>query len=304
MSVIIRGQWGLGDNIYARPFIAAAAARYKRAGEALYLETPWPELFEDLPLKFVRAERRLRTQMENVERQAPGRWSPAPSGAREIRLGYGHADLVARGIVRTIERGLPLCGAPHVMDLPPLGASPIKSRKPIALVRPVTVRSEWRNEARNPDPEYIYRVAMALYKTHHVVVVAHIKLAEEWLCGKCPPHHEAFTAGELTVSQMLALAREANVIVGGVGWIVPAALALKSKAFIVLGGHGAHNSPAVITDSRLDTSRLGFAIPERFCTCSNMLHNCDKRISSLPMQWNGYAERHGLPCMTSSPAGG
>jgi hypothetical protein len=69
------------------------------------------------------------------------------------------------------------------------------------------------------------------------------------------------------------------VVIGGVGWIVPAGMALRSKTFVVLGGHGGHNAPEKVTDPRLDLSRIGFAMPEAFCQCTNMLHDCDKRIA-------------------------
>ena len=104
--LVIRGMWGLGDNIYQRPFVRAACRR-----AMVYLETPWPELYEDLPVRFLRADRRLRTQTRNVRRQPVSRWSVAPSRAREIRVGYGAADLAAGSIVRKMEKLLPLGGA-------------------------------------------------------------------------------------------------------------------------------------------------------------------------------------------------
>src|SRR5262245_9263081 len=52
--LLVRGMWGLGDNCYARPFVRAAAEKYD-----VWLETPWPELYEDIELRFVRGTRRL-----------------------------------------------------------------------------------------------------------------------------------------------------------------------------------------------------------------------------------------------------
>jgi hypothetical protein len=168
---------------------------------------------------------------------------------------------------------------PALFDLPDMGPSPIISDRPIAVVRPVTVRSEWRNEARNPRPEYVNVLAAELMATHTVVAIADLAPGEEWLIGQLPPAHHHFVAGELAVRELLALVRDADIIIGGVGWIVPAGLALKVKTFIVLGGHGGHNAPEKITDPRLDLRHIGFAIPENFCRCTNMLHNCDKRIA-------------------------
>ena len=51
-----------------------------------------------------------------------------------------------------------------------------------------------------------------------------------------PPHNLARLRGESTVNQLMAMVRDAAVVVGGVGWIVPAAIAMKTAAFIVLAG--------------------------------------------------------------------
>lgn len=278
--LVIIGQHGLGDSIYARPFIRAASKR-----RPTYLQTPWPELFADLPVSFVRPSSRLRTQAKNIERQPRTLWTDAPVCCDVVKLAYGHADFAAgHTIAQAIEQRLPLEGAPFVFGLPPMGPA-ISRAKPIALVRPVTVRSEWRNEARNPLPEYVAHVAQSLMDTHHVVVVADLSPGFEWLEGELPPHHEAFVQGEFNVRQLLALAGAADVIVGGVGWIVPAALALRRPAFVILGGQGQHNSPERITDPRMNTSLIGFAKPERYCQCANMTHKCDKKIPNLQAQW-------------------
>ena len=272
--ILIRGLWGLGDNIYQRPFVRAAATQYE-----VYLETPWPELYADLDIKFVRGGRRLRTQQKNMARQSIDRWS-LPPRAREIKVGY--FDLAARSIIKSLEcrwAALQVRFDPALFDLPDMGPSPVKSERPIAVIKPVTVRSEWRNEARNPRPEYVNALAAELMPTHTVVAVADLAPSQEWAVGELPPAHRYFLSGELAVRELLALMRDADLVIGGVGWIVPAGLALKVRTFVVLGGHGGHNAPAKITDPRLDLSRIGFAIPEAFCRCTNMLHNCDKRIA-------------------------
>jgi hypothetical protein len=272
--------YGLGDNCYQRPFVRAAAIQYE-----VHLETPWPELYADLDIKFIRGGRRLRTQQKNMARQRPALWSQpsvlAQARMREIKVGYG-SDLSHASIVNALERrwlALKVKFDPALFDLPDLGLSPIKSQRPIAVIRPVTVRGEWRNEARNPRPEYVNALAAELIATHTVVAVADLEQGQEWLVGELPPAHHYFVFGELVVRELLALVRDADIVIGGVGWIVPAGLALKVKTFVVLGGQGGHNEPAKITDPRLDLSRIGFAIPENYCRCTNMLHICDKRIA-------------------------
>ena len=274
-SIFVVGMWGLGDNCYSRPFICAAANKFD-----LWLETPWPELYADLDIKFVRGARRLRTQLKNIERQSPDRWSRPPKMVRQIWIKY--SNLAQWSIIASMERQWRAFGVvfdPGLFDLPDLGSSPITSERPIAVIRPVTVRREWRNEARNPRPEYIVKLATSLMDTHHVVAVADLQPGEEWLIGPSVPARELFLTGQLTVRQLLALVRDADIVIGGVGWIVPAGIALKTKTFVVLGGMGGHNAPDKITDPRLDLSRLGFAVPDNFCQCMSMSHNCDKAMA-------------------------
>lgn len=287
-SILVRGMWGLGDNIFARPFVQAAAAKYK-----LYLDTPWPELFEDLDIKFVRGKRKLRTQLKNIALQPSGRWS-RPLPMREVKIGYG-GDLATTSIVKALELRWSALGVafdPKLFELPELGPAPIRSDRPIAVIRPVTVRMEWRNEARNPRPEYIVALAAELMETHTVVAVADLSPGQEWATGTMPPAHHYRINGELNVRELLALVRDADLVVGGVGWIVPAGIALKVRTFVVLGGHGAHNAPEKITDPRLDLSRIGFAVPEAFCRCTNMLHRaCDKTIADPLGQFSRWMSR-------------
>lgn len=273
--LLVRGMWGLGDNIFQRPFVRAAAAQYE-----VWLETPWPELYADLDIRFVRRERKLRTQQKNMARQGADRWS-RPLPMREMTVSYA-SHLAATSVIRGMEHrwsNFRVGFDPALFDLPDMGPAPVQFDRPIAVVRPVTVRSEWRNEARNPRPEYVAAIAAELMATHTVVAIADLAPGHEWVVGEPPPAHRYFVHGELSVCELLALVRDADIVIGGGGWIVPAALALKVNTFIVLGGHGAHNAPEKITDPRLDLSRIGFAYPEHFCQCTNMLHDCDKVIA-------------------------
>lgn len=292
VELLVRGMWGLGDNIYQRPVLRVLAQRAQ-----IYLDTPWPELYSDLPIKFVRGERALRTQAKNIRRQPPSTWSDPPRVIRKIRVAYTGADLARGSIMSAIERSCGVRADPFVFDLPDFGPPPISSDRPIAVVRPVTVRREWRNEARNPRPEYVARIAELLMSTHHVISVADVSDGEEWVAPPIPPCHTAFIRGELTVDRLLALVRSADVIAGGVGWIVPAAIALGRRAVIILGGHGGHNAPGIIIDRRMNADAMAFIVPDRYCQCSDMRHSCDKRISNLDQQFHSAATKIGL-CTT------
>jgi hypothetical protein len=301
--IYIEGQWGLGDNIYARPFIKELVKTRE-----IFIDTPWPELYCDTDVRFVKGSRQLRTQLKNIKRQRNDLWHYAPPvlPAQRWHVGYFGHELPKYNIPQVLQKcfhGID----PHWSrwDLPDWGLPcPVENEKPIAVIRPVTMRSEWINKARPPKWEYICQIAEWLMPTHDVVSVADCDIGEH-IIGDEPPCHFKFHKGELPVEELLTLVRHADVVVGGVGWIVPASIALKVNAFIVLGGHGAHNAPNVITDPAMDLTWLGFATPEKYCLCSNMNHQCAKDIPDLRQQWESYWRKQGLKCagMTADSSG-
>jgi hypothetical protein len=297
-SLFVRGPWGLGDSIYTRPFVAGIAAE-----RDVWLETPWPDLYVDLPVRFVRGARQLRTQMRNIARQQNMQWFRPPADAETVALGYGVLELTKSNVAATMERKLPRMKAAPTWDLPDMGKCPFDpGDAPLAIVRPVMRRVEWDNEARNPLPEYIHEAAGDLKRRGFaVVVIADIKHGYEWVEGGLPPHNVALTKGELSVRQLLAAIRDAAVVVGPVGWIVPAAIALKTRTFVVLGGNGGMNAPDRLFDKRMNTTRIGFATPERFCLCTDMRHRCEKRITDFSQQWRRWMKTVPRRCSTVSP---
>ena len=299
--LFIRSSWGLGDSIYGRPFVAAHAAQRE-----VYLETPWPELYADLPVRFVRGARQLRTQMRNLARQQGTQWFRPPENAETVALGYGVLELAGSNVAAALEGKLPhIESTPPVWDLPDMGKCPFDTGgAPLAVIRPVMRRVEWDNEARNPLPEYVHEIAGDLkQRGFAVVVICDIKHNYEWVDGgTLPPHNIALTRGELSVRQLMACVRDAAVVVGPVGWIVPAAVALQTPTFVVLGGNGGMNAPARLFDKRMNTKRIGFATPERFCLCTDMRHRCDKRIPDCAQQWTRWMRSVRLPVPRSSSA--
>lgn len=299
--LVVKGMYGLGDNIMQRPFIRAAV---EREGE-IFLFTPWPELYSDMPgVKPVRTVTRLRTQMKNERRVPAHLWRAAPSRCRIARISYGSEALAAGSISQAMESTMPLGDTPYRLDLPRLRAAKIDTGgKPLAIIRPVTERREWLNKSRNPLPQYVNEIAAMLSATHHVIALADLAAGEEWLVGDMPVVDQAFVRGEISTTQALGLVARADIVVGGVGWIVPAALAYGTKAFIVLGGNGGHNAPEVIVDPRADSSRLGFATPDNFCRCADKGHACRKTITGLGEIFATWAAQQGIPlCSTPSSA--
>lgn len=270
--MIVRGMRGLGDNIYQRAFV-------KQLAGPVYLDTPWPQLYQDLRhVKFIRPNTNLRTQRKNLGRFSA--WSLPPHGSQELRIAYG-----SEGILRGMQGCFRV--RPGKFDLPDFGPAPFQ--QPYVVVRPVTIRSEWIAESRNPLPEYVAEAAQhAADLGYRVVSVADLADGLEWAVG-LPPAHDRFHAGELAVEQLLALIQGAQAVIGGIGWIVPAALAADVPAWIICGGQGGFNSPENVCPPG---TRLSFAIPDNFCKCKLKQHNCDKRISNHANLFTQWAARH------------
>jgi len=271
--MFIQGMLGLGDNIYERAFV-------KNLPKPVYLSTPWPSLFSDIPgVFFVKPSTPLRTQAKNIARHS--NWTSLPPNQSTRSPRYG-AEGIIPGLTQTF--GV----RPGEFDLPPLPASPHSGK--YVVVRPATVRQEWRADTRNPDPVYlIIAASYAKQLGYTVISVADLEDGKEWLVGEAPYADVRYHKGELPVEQLLALVKGAAAVIGGIGWIVPACLAAKVPAWIVCGGQGGFNAPELICPSG---STITFAVPDNFCRCRLKQHNCDKRISDYDSKLTEWADRH------------
>lgn len=266
---------GLGDNIYQRAFV-------KALNGIVYIDTPWPELYRDLSnIHFVRPDTKLRTQSKNIAKQAA--WQTRPRQGQALTIRYG-----TEGIIRGMSAAFRV--RPQAFDLPDFGPSPIAGK--YVVVRPVTVRAEWRADTRNPLPEYIAHAAQAARDRGYTVVsVADLEDGKEWLVDKVLNSFAdiEYHRGELDVSQLMALIQGASAVIGGIGWIVPACLAAKVPAWVVCGGQGGYNSPELICPPG---STVSFSVPDTFCRCTLKEHNCDKRITNHAANFTRWANQH------------
>ena len=272
--MIIRNHRGLGDNIYERAFV-------KMLPKPVYLDTPWPEIYAGIEgVHFTRPQTTLRTQAKNIARQTDWTVPPGRQPTRQIRYG-------TEGIIPGMTASFG--AAPGEFDLPPLPPSPVQGR--YIVVRPVTVRSEWRADTRNPKPSYIdFAATAASLRGYTVVSVADLQEGQEWLVGAAPYADIEFHKGELPIEQLLALVKGAAAVIGGIGWIVPAALCAKVPAWIVCGGQGGYNAPELITPN--GQTNITFAVPDNFCRCRLKQHTCNKRISTYDSQLAHWADRY------------
>ena len=277
-SILLRGRLGLGDNVYQRAAVRELVDKYR-----VYLETPWPQLYADLPIQCVKRPTTLRTQSKNASR-VDLVWYAPPTGLMPRVVGYaGSKGTMLQGLFDSL-----LINPPSVtFDLPafdiPVFARPASSRAYV-VIRPATVRKEWPAEARNPLPEYIALAASKLRAHFDIVSVADLSPGAEWALPPLPYADESYHAGELGVEDLMGLVAGAAGVVAGVGWAIPAAVAYRVPLFVIYGGSGVHDGPQRIFDHRMPTELVHHAIPDRFCLCANRSHSCDKRIGNIERQ--------------------
>ncbi len=270
--LLIRGPVGLGDTIYLRAVVRQLTDRHD-----VYVETVWPQLFEGLPIKCVRRATRLRTQEKNATRPDL-QWSTPPHGIPQQRVHYvGTTGTMLAGMYAA----LGVQPTQITFDLPTF--APWPGKRPYVVIRPATLRKEWPASARNPDPAHLALAAERLRKHFRIISVADLVPGVEWPVGDLPYADERFHAGELTVEQLMALIQGAAGVVGGVGFIVPAAVAYRTPLFLIYGG-GINDRRERIFDPRMPTGKVHHAIADNYCLCSDRGHNCRKEIPDIAQQ--------------------
>lgn len=276
------GMYGLGDNIYQRAVLRALT-------EITYLKTPWPQLYADLPnIRCVRPATRLRTQSTNLMRG--WRWATPPASLAPRKANYvGRPGTVLEGLCAAYGVSLPAV----TFDVPSFGNyGGVGGNEPYVVIRPATIRQEWRADGRNPLPEYLDAAACAAVAFgYKVISIADLKWPHEWIDGAPPYADVRFHNGELNVEQCLELVSGAAAVIGGVGWLVPAAIAARVPMLLLYGGWGLPNGPHRILDARLDTSRIHQVMPDRFCMCKDPFHTCDKTVSDIGAQIDQFFAR-------------
>ena len=264
--MIIQGMLGLGDNVYQRAFVKALP-------KPVYLQTCWWQFYKDIPgVELIRPSTNLRTQNKNVERSPNHVWTAKQRysmGYNTQRIYYGTSGILD-GMRRCFRVN------PEPIDLPDFGAPLVEGK--YAMIRPVTIRKEWQNEARAPLPEYIAQAMQILRdEGYQLVSVADLEDGKEWLVGEYPEPDITFHLGELSLERLMALTAGAAVVVGGVGWIVPVGVAYNVPTWVIGGGHGAFNHPDLLLPKN-QAHKVSFVLPDKYCRCREHHHKCNKVI--------------------------
>lgn len=278
VPLFIDGMLGMGDSIYQHAFV-------KQLPAGSYIKTAWPELYEDLPVLPVRSFTTLRTQRKNEFRSQAAFHQP-PDMRQTKRIFYGPEHLRRGSIFDAMRQQFGT--EPTALDLPSFGPAEFTHEKPIAVIRPATVRSEWRSDSRNPDPDYLLKSSRILRKYFCVISVADLQDGEEWAVGELPEADLRLHAGELGLKSLMRLVEHAAVVVTPVGWALPASIAYRTPVYVVAGGRGGHNAPEIVTDPAMGLDLVGWAMPDKYCRCEAWDHNCDKRISNFDNKFEAW----------------
>ncbi len=277
MRVILECMHGLGDNAYQRVVARSCLAQ----GWEVWVRTSWPQLWWDLQashgLKILKAETTLRTQAENIARWYGG-YDAHPLSPFERKCpAYGTEDF---------KKGIPITAA--LLDSAGFTRGPVDFEykaypewvewamsvkpkdKPLAIVHPATVRTEWPNAARGNDPRYMQQ----LIDQHQEF--------EWWELGwLAEPHEVRYGApltgvarsmmhGQLTTEQLIGLMAVADVIVTSVGFMLPLGIALRTPTLCLYGGD----------------------VPDRLLVEPWMVTNMYRAVEPRPMCECGTFKRH------------
>jgi hypothetical protein len=286
MKILVKCMQGIGDSIYARPFIKMLV----EDGHEVFLKTVLPFMYGDLNVKFVKVEATLRSQKKSLA-GSTYEMLAEPDVDKIIDFFYSAQDMKAYGIISHLEKvfGYEVGSTMPIFDLPHLPAHGIDvpKLKKLAIVRPVTHRKEWLCSSRSPNANYVAWCAKILKDMgYYVISIADCEAGQEWIEEDGDPiADQKFHKGELGLERTLSLIQAADIVVGGSGFIVPATISAGTNLFIIFGGRGGYDNPHKILDLRMDLKKIGWALPNNFCRCKAMEHDCNKEIKDLDSQF-------------------
>lgn len=293
--------FGLGDCIYERPFVVEMAKQFDR----VYVRTPFPQLYWDQdPGKFLFLPRRTRLNLQAQSIDQFKNWQIEPEPAQISHQSCFWMSGVNSPISSQTARFLRDSGLPSVAFSMPVNREwknaafrffeeklldlmigPLRRHKFCIIKRP-TVRTEWYCPARNPKIEYLQAIINYLRETHIIVSVAALREGEEWLDGDLYGIDLELHSGEIDVWTLLGLVKIADLSVCTQSFVVPWAMATRSKCFCVYGGFG---GPWRFTSPWIRTApHFGYAAPDPFCDCGKMEHDCKKDIPNFMKTFQDY----------------
>lgn len=268
------GNVGIGDALHVRAALRQLVAMH---GD-VWLRTPWPSLYHDLPgVHCVLQATMARTASKNIVREA-ALFESEPRGASWRWVGYDEPALRSHpSVLAAVCASVSVPPGDFRMPVPKKwkhGLRLPKSR-PVLVLRPLILRDEYRpGVLRNPDRKAYETVYRHLRDRFFVVSVADIDGAREKLVQDDPGADITLHAGELDIRQMCALWRDADLVMTSSGFGVIMAQAVGTASLVVYGGY---------ESARSFSGGAGYAPmlniePVRPCNCYDHTHQCEKTI--------------------------
>lgn len=277
----VSGMHGIGDNLHQRAVIRQLLDRYE-----VWLDTPWPCLYHDMPkLNVTSKGTTLRTQAKNIGREAHLFRNGCPSDALTLRVHYKPADVRSCGSVlgammKQTNTYLPLADfrLPVPASWRESAAALLaqwKPTKPVMILRPLVVRSEWGgNVPRNPDPDAYAQIYRSIRDRYFVVSVADLEPDMEWTIGPDLDADVKYHRGELSIETLAALTKSASLVFAAPGFAVILAQAVGTPIISIFGGY--ENSSSFSAGAKY-APYIGID-PVVPCQCFSHSHNCQKQI--------------------------
>jgi hypothetical protein len=240
---------GLGDNIHQRAILRQLLDR----GDDVWLRSSWVAPYHDLVergLKILRHNAPLRTQAKNRDREAHLFHTGTCYPDETITVSYPIDVVKKTGSVLAAMcqvTGVDYETADFRMPVPAEWEEAAYARvgdawgrmpsKPMMFYRPLVVRTEWSNAARNPDFAAYKHLFDCIRDRFFVVSVADLVPGVEWIEGHEIEPDLAFHHGELDFPALAGLISLSALVYCSPGFSVPLAQAVSTPVACIFGGY-------------------------------------------------------------------
>lgn len=278
----IRGMMGLGDNLHQRAVMIQLAKNH----EDIFLETPWPSLYWDIPqVKPVRGKFTLRTQAKNSVRESSQYVHSAliPKKKYDFIVHYTPNDVRRYGSV--CEAMCRSCGVlpidfaltlkPEWIENAKVFLHKLGVDKPILIYRPLVERTEWGGCAnRNPDIQTYIQLFESFKDQFFVISIADLEDGKEWMTSPMIEADATFHKGELNVNMLAGIFHQSALVYNSPGFSTVLAQSVRTPNITVFGGYEDSHSFAI---GAKYSPYLGID-PIHPCQCFSHSHACQKTI--------------------------
>ena len=248
-SLYVRGMHGLGDNVHQRAIIRAWIKR----GFDVSLETAWPCIYHDLPIRCIYKPVALRAQLKNAQRER-AKFVPGPSphhttNAPHIsysrdRIERTPSKTFLEAMFQSVGLGDEYVNADMSLPIPEMWAADADAlitgwhtTKPILLYRPLVVRPEWRGSGiRNANVDQYAELIAMIRDCFFVVSIADLEPNREWIVGPRLIADASFHHGELPFDTLAAIMARAALVYTSSGFPAVLGPAVGTPTISIQGG--------------------------------------------------------------------